>query len=151
MTESIINQETILERRRKINDFEKIIAQCPGAVFGDTNLCPLEHFFQEGVYVRKITIPKGMACVGKIHKHRHANFLMQGKATVFTESHGSQVLKAPLFMMSEPGTKRTVLALEDVVWYTIHRTDSQDLEQIEKEVIAETYEQLEAESRKELP
>ena len=42
-------------------------------------------------------------------------------------------------MSSLPGTKRAVYAHPDVVWTTIHLTNETDLDKIEAEVIAPTY------------
>lgn len=46
-------------------------------------------------------------------------------------------------MVSEAGTKRAVHAHTDTIWTTIHLTDKTDLAEIEKELIAETYEEYE--------
>ncbi len=105
--------------------------------------CPLQHSFIDGVYVRTIRIPAGTVLVGKIHKHSHANILSQGEVVVFTENGGREHLKGPLTMTSPAGCKRAVLALTDATWTTIHRTDSTDLAEIEREVIADTYEDYE--------
>lgn len=42
-------------------------------------------------------------------------------------------------MISAPGTKRAVIALEDTTWITVHVTNETDLEKIEDYVIAKTY------------
>lgn len=105
--------------------------------------CPLQHSFIDGVYVRTIFIPAGTVIVGKIHKHSHANILSQGEVSVFTEGGGLQRLSGPLTMVSEPGTKRAVYAHTDTTWTTIHATEERDLEEIERYVIAETYQDYE--------
>jgi hypothetical protein len=129
------------DAREKLMKFESIISQVPGAVFGDSDKMPLRHSFSEGIYVREIFIPKGYVLTGKIHKHSHPNFLMRGEVMVFTEGGGTQNLKAPLSMISEPGTKRAVMALEDTVWITVHATNETDLEKIEDYVIAKSFEE----------
>lgn len=103
--------------------------------------CPLQHVFPPGLYLRTIFIPKGTVIVGKIHRHQHGNILSQGEVAVLTESGGLERLRGPITMVSEPGTKRAVYALTDVVWTTIHLnpTNTQDLEQLEREIIAPTY------------
>lgn len=128
--------------RIEILNFESNLSNVPGAVFGDSELMPLKHSFAEGVYVREIFIPKGMALVGKIHRHSHPNFLMSGEVLVVTENKGRQHLKAPLSMISEAGTKRVVYAIEDTTWITVHVTNETDLEKIEDYVIAKTYADL---------
>ncbi len=103
----------------------------------------LTHTFAPGVYVRTAYLKAGSIVVGKIHKHAHANILSQGDVTVITESQGQQRLTGFMPMVSEAGTKRAVYTHADAIWTTIHLTNSTDLAEIEKELIAETYEQYE--------
>ena len=105
--------------------------------------CPLQHTFAPGVYVRTIFIPAGTVLVGKIHKHAHANILSAGDVSVMTEAGGIERLTGPLTMVSAPGTKRAVYAHTDATWTTIHPTDTTDLDQIEADVIAPTFEDYE--------
>jgi len=131
------------EIREKIGHLEKSLSSVPGVFFGDTDNCPLKHSFADGMYVREIFIPKGMLLVGKIHRHSHPNFLLKGEVSVVTESGGVERLKAPLSMVSPAGTKRVVYAHEDTTWVTVHVTEEKDLEKIEEQVIAKTYDELE--------
>lgn len=131
--------------REKISAFEKLISDQEGAYFGDTVNCPLTHLFSPGMYVREITIPAGTVLTGKIHKHSHPNFLMSGIVEVFTESGGLERLEGPLSMISPPGTKRALVAITDVVWATVHAnpTNTRDLLELEKIVIAPSFEEYE--------
>tara|TARA_Y100000816_G_scaffold292625_1_gene289257 strand:+ start:10242 stop:10766 length:525 start_codon:yes stop_codon:yes gene_type:complete len=135
--------------RRRIFDIEEAIKNNKNpkyqSFFNDTKNCPLNHYFSDGIYVREITIPAGMVIVGKIHKHRHPNFLIKGKVMVITEQKGEEILEGPCFMMSEGGTKRALYAVTDLVWTTIHHnpTNTQDLDKIEDIVIAKNYEEYE--------
>lgn len=103
--------------------------------------CPLQHTFAPDVYMRTIMIPKGATVVGKIHKHAHGNILSQGTVAVMTEAGGMEILTGPLTMVSEPGTKRALYALTDLVWTTIHPnpTNTTDLEVIEDFTIAKDF------------
>ena len=105
--------------------------------------CPLEHAFAPGAYGRQIFIPKDTLLVGKIHKHAHLNFLMQGTVSVATEE-GPVVYTAPRMMVSKAGTKRVVYTHEDTIWATVHLTHETDLEKIEEEIIAPSYEAFDA-------
>lgn len=134
--------------RKDILDLEGALSKVEGAVHGDSDLLPLKHTFAEGVYVREIFIPKGSVLTGKIHRHSHPNFLMQGEVIVVTEFGGREHLKAPMSMISKAGTKRAILALEDTVWVTVHVTPETDLNKIEDYVIAPSYAALEAEKTK---
>jgi len=116
-----------------------------GVIVGDSAICPLKHSFSDGIYVREITIPAGMLILGKIHKHDHPNFLLKGEVIVITEEGGVEELKAPCSMISKPGTKRALYAKTELVWTTVHLnpTNTQDLDELEKEIIAPTYDAYE--------
>lgn len=123
--------------------FEEALKKVDGSFIGDSVNCPLKHSFSDGIYVREIFIPKGTLLTGKIHKHEHPNFLMSGEVLVVTESKGKEILKAPLSMISKSGTKRALYAITDLVWVTVHHnpTNTQDLGELEKIVIAKDYDE----------
>lgn len=135
-------------KREDILKLENALAKVPGAIFGDSDMLPLKHSFAPGVYVREIFIPKGSILTGKIHRHAHPNFLMKGEVIVVTEYKGREHLKAPMSMISQAGTKRAIIALEDTIWITVHVTDETDLKKIEDYVIAPSYEALNAPEEK---
>lgn len=105
--------------------------------------CPLQHVFAPGACARSIFIPAGTVVVGKIHKHQHLNILSQGRVSMMTEGGGREDLQGPVVMVSQPGTKRALYAHTDVVWTVIHVTNETDIEKLEAEVIAPTYEDYE--------
>ena len=105
--------------------------------------CPLTHQFAPGVYVRTIVIPKDTLVVGKIHKHAHPNMVLQGHVLLATEE-GYAELRAPQVLISKAGTKRVLYTLEDTIWTTVHLTPFTDLDQIEEDIIAKTYEEFDA-------
>ena len=101
---------------------------------------PLKHSFAPGVYAREMEIPAGTLLIGKIHKHRHHNFLMKGSIIVLTETNGVELLQAPLMIVSEEGTQRIGYAVTDTVWTTIHenKDNSEDLDVIENRTVVKT-------------
>ena len=127
--------------RDNILSFEELLKNVDGSVQGDSDICPLKHSFSENIYVREISIPKGMFIVGKIHKHEHPNFLLKGDVVVFTENDGEEHLSAPCSMISKGGTKRALYSKTDLVWTTVHHnpTNTRDLNELEKLVIADSY------------
>ncbi len=144
MIELAENKTTTIKKetaREGIVSFEDFLKNVDGSFEGDTINCPLKHSFSDGIYVREITIPKGMLIVGKIHKHDHPNFLLKGEVVVYTEEKGEERLVAPCSMISSGGTKRALYAVTDLVWTTIHAnpTNTRDLKEIEKIVIADSY------------
>jgi hypothetical protein len=95
-------------------------------------------------YARQIVLPKGSLVIGKIHRHQHLNFFMNGKVTVYTEA-GREYFDGPKVFVSETGTKRAVFSHEEAIWTTVHLTKfagEENLDKIEEEVIAPTYEDL---------
>ena len=138
------NNELIqAEKRATLLGFEKILSEQPGALFGDNDFMPLKHTFADKIYVREIFIPKDAVLVGKIHKHSHPNFLLEGIADVVTE-YGAERLTAPMSLISSAGTKRAVHAIEDCRWVTVHEnpTNTRDLDELERYIIAENYEEF---------
>jgi len=102
------------------------------------------HYFADGIYAREIVIPAGTLLTGKIHRTRHLNIVSKGKIAVVTED-GQKIIEAPCTFVAEAGTKRVGLALEDTVWTTIHASQETDLDKLETELIAPSFEALEAE------
>lgn len=135
-----------LERRDKLTKLERLMLEHPD------HLTPIDfvttHTFGPGFYARTIEIPADCAIIGKIHRTRHSNLLSKGRIVVFTEDGGQQELEAPHVFVAEPGTKRAGYALTDTVWTTIHITDETDLEKLEAELIAPSYNALELENER---
>lgn len=124
--------------RAKIFRFQDEVGKLPQVEL------PLKHYFAPGAYGREIFIPKGCVCVGKIHKHAHLSIISKGDVTVVTEQEGRIRMKAPYTFVSQPGAKRVVFAHEDTIWTTFHVTNETDLEKIEDDVIARSYEEFDA-------
>jgi mannose-6-phosphate isomerase-like protein (cupin superfamily) len=93
-----------------------------------------DHFFADGMYCRRVTRAAGVLIVGKVHKREHFYVCASGAVEVRSE-HGIRTLRAGDVIVSTPGTKRAVLALEDSVCMTVHRTEKTDLAEIEAELI----------------
>lgn len=97
--------------------------------------CPVEHIFTNGTYVRKTFMPKGSLITSKIHKTQHTYFVMQGSAIVWIDGI-EQKIEAPFVGITEPGTRRVLLIMEDCLWCTSHpNPDNENLEQIEERII----------------
>ncbi len=92
------------------------------------------HYFADGMYARVLERPAGTVIVGKIHKREHFYIVTKGKVRVVTDS-GSNDYEAGAVVVSSPGTKRAVLALEDSICMTVHRTEKTVLDDIEEELI----------------
>ena len=133
-------------RRRKdfrntIVEFEETVREKGGWLSEEDTkkLNPVKHSFADGCYIREIFNPAGELLVTKIHKKEHPFFLMKGKMSILTEE-GVKHIEAPHHGITQPGTKRIIYTHEDCIFITVHATDKTDIEEIEKEVIAEIFE-----------
>lgn len=102
---------------------------------------PLVHHFSKSVYAREMRVPAGTLLVGKIHKHQNLNILSAGEVSVLSVD-GMVRVRAPHTFVASPGAKRVIYAHADTVWTTIHGTDEKDIEKIEDEFIAKSYEEV---------
>lgn len=149
------NNEIAIRFREQVLDLEanlKSMADGVNVVAGtkdkpivnDSELIPIEHYFMDGVYVRKMTMKEGVAVVGAIHKHLHMCFLTEGHVTVANEEEVVDYV-APCIIIATPGVKRVLRANKDSVWYNIHQnpTNTQDVYKIERNIVAISYEEYE--------
>lgn len=123
--------------RSKILQLQESMKELPSTLQD----CTLRHIFAPGLYAREMTIPEGTVIVGKIHKHAHVNTISKGRCSVMTE-FGPMEIQAPHTFVSEPGTKRVVVALEEVIWTTYHPSNETDLDKLEEGIIAKSYEEI---------
>lgn len=127
---------TLPNIRAGILAVESVMCNMPDVMYGDC--LPLKHTFADGMYIREITVPKGMLLVTKIHKLTHPFFLLRGECSILTE-RGVERIKAPYSGITQAGTKRIVYTHEHTIWTTIHATKETDLDKIEEDIIAKTY------------
>lgn len=92
-----------------------------------------EHAFADGMYMRKVFRKAGVVIIGKVHLREHFYIVLTGRIRVGkTEYVGGDVI------VSQPGTKRAVFALEDSLCATVHRLEDpecRDLDAIERTVV----------------
>ena len=133
-------------RRAWIEGLEASLLSVDAHTEGDSPDCPLVHTFSEGLYVREIFIPAGTMLTGKIHKHEHPNFLMQGKVSIITEDGGAQIMEAPQSIISPAGCKRALYTHTPTWWITVHLNPNGHTEctqELEDEIIAKDYLEIE--------
>lgn len=104
---------------------------------------PVKHSFSDGVYAREIFLPATVTIVGKVHKTRHLNIVSGGVCYVVTPIREFIVdaSEFPVTFESFAGEQKVVHSHTDVVWTTIHVTDANNIADIEKEVIAENFDE----------
>ena len=134
------------EYREKIQSFENTLMECEGARFGN-DACPLKHTFIDGIYTREIFMEKGLFVSSRIHKTNHPYFILQGDVSVITEE-GVVRLQAPHCGITKSGTKRGLYIHEDTIWVTVHATNKTSVEEVEKDLVADSFYELDHEESK---
>lgn len=95
---------------------------------------PTEHHFAEGIYTRKIFIPRGTLIVGKVHLRETTNICALGDITILT-ADGIRRFRAGEVIVSAPGIQKVGYAHEDTIWINVHATNERDLEKIEAKFV----------------
>lgn len=104
---------------------------------------PVEHTFADGMYMRKLFIPKGSVVIGKIHRKPCMNIVASGDITVLTET-GCARVQAGYTVQSPAGIMKVGYAHEDTVFINVFRTAETDIDKIENEIACESFEALAA-------
>lgn len=90
--------------------------------------------FADGLYARQVTMKRGTFLTSKIHLKEHFAFVLTGDVSVWTDQDYQRV-KAPQVIVTQPGTKRVLLAHEDTVWITVHACNAKTVEEAEAELV----------------
>lgn len=99
-------------------------------------ICPLNHRFTDGLYVREIFMPAGSMITSKIHKTQHQYFILKGAVSVWIDEGKEIYLEAPYIGVTEPGTRRVLYIWEDCIWATAHvNPNNEDEIEIEERII----------------
>ncbi len=96
-----------------------------------------EHFNADKMYCRVVHRPADTTIVGRVHKKEHFYILAQGHILVTDGNSPAKEYKGFAVIVSQPGTKRAVYAVEDSICLTVHRTRKTKLEEIEKDLVHE--------------
>jgi len=126
----------------KIDELEaKMLESCPMVQ------CPLKHFFLPGLYIRTILMEQGTMVTSMKHNTVHPYFVMKGKVSVFSDNLGEQLIEAPHWGVTTPGTRRVLYMHETTEWSTVHPLPfitgmENDLSDEDKERIVEGIENL---------
>lgn len=99
---------------------------------------PTEHLLCDGMYTRKLFIPKGTVLIGKIHRKDCVNVVAAGDISLLTEL-GTKRVRAGFTAVSPAGLMKVGYAHEDTVFLNVFRTDLTDLAAIEEEIACEDF------------
>lgn len=129
--------------REKIEALKALMVSMP-----DEAKVPFDnrHDFCPGVYARTIFMPAGLVVISKIHKTQHFFVVVKGSCTV-VDSHGTrQLIVAPHLGVTMPGTERALHIHEDCIWTTFHATNLTDPEEIGKQILADSLDDINLEN-----
>lgn len=126
--------------REGLLDLAEFVGNMPSNLGEDP--FPLFHSFADGMYKREIHIPKDHIVVGKIHRNEYFVNVLKGHLWCVSE-FGVKNLIAPCSFKAPKGVKHIVYTLEDTVWSDTSKTDKTNVKEAEKELFAESYEELE--------
>jgi hypothetical protein len=130
--QEIKTREDVLEFEKEITDMDTAFDECP---------YPLFHSFADGMYTREIHFNKGDLIVGAIHKNEYFVNVLKGRIWVVSE-FGAKEIIAPASFTAKAGVKHIGFTLEDTVWSDTHKVNSDNVEEAEKEIFADSYEEL---------
>ena len=133
----------VARARANILNLEEAMKELEGYDKEGKDICRITHYHAPGLYGREMWMPADCLITGKIHKTEHICVLSKGKVTV---SDGGEVntYEAPATIISKVGAKRAIYAHEESVWTNFHATELNDPEEIEADIIAQTFEELDA-------
>lgn len=124
--------------REKIMDLEQAMRELPGQIDPDDITY---HHFAYGIYLRELFMPAGSLVVGKIHRTNHLTIVARGTVKITTDD-GVQEVTGPWVFASKAGAKKAILAITDATLMNPHPTNETDLEKIEEEFIAPSFDEL---------
>ena len=130
-----------ISSRADVLSYEEAIKGMPTAF--DECPYPLFHTFADGMYTREMHFNKGDLIVGAIHKNEYFVNILKGRIWVASE-FGAKEIKAPASFTAKAGVKHIGFTLEDTVWSDTHKVESVNIEDAEKEIFADSYEDLDA-------
>jgi hypothetical protein len=136
------NNESVPVTREQVLGFEEALKTMPQIDFKDFT----KHYFAPGIYTRSLFLPAGTYATGKIHRHQIMNILVFGTMQI-TMDEGMKTVRGPRIFNSKEGTKKAVHAITDCLLLNVHPTELTDLDEIENEFIAPSFEALENDSR----
>mgnify|MGYP001581455412 FL=1 len=93
-----------------------------------------EHYFCDGVYVRKAALRAGRAFVSKIHRYEGISILVSGVMSTWMTDDGYRITEAPFIGVRKPLTRLVGYPHCDSVIVCVHASKCQNVADVEKEI-----------------
>lgn len=95
------------------------------------------HHFIGGVYAKEMKYPLGWIIKSHKHKYDHMSILSQGSVVLEVDG-AKEVFEAPAVINVGANKTHSVLALEEVVWFCIHKIEGEfDIDTVDETLIVE--------------
>lgn len=92
-----------------------------------------KHIFHGGMYCRQTLFKAGTTIIGKRHARPHFFMVVSGEVAVgWPNGGGHDVVAAPYLKLGEPGDKRVLWAITDVLFMTFHATRAKTVAGIDR-------------------
>lgn len=97
------------------------------------------HWVVAGFYLRQWRGVRGTLVFTMVHHQRHTFQVTAGKAMVWSPDADAVMIEAPHVGVTQPGTQRLLLVLEDIIWTTFHENpDSEtDIPTLEARLVSQ--------------
>lgn len=130
----------------RINELKEQLSNVDGAVLHHTEgmeeQFPTKHYMKDGLYTREVFMPKGSFVISFIHKQNHPSFFLSGEMSILDDKGNIKRIKAPMHVQTEVGTQRVAYMHEDCTWVCVYKTDAKSVEDADKEVYTEDFNNL---------
>lgn len=88
---------------------------------------PVTHMICDGIYIRQIRMEAGQFIMGKKHKTRHFNTVVQGKVLrLFPDTKEIVAIGPGETFVSEAGEFKVLFIIEPTIWHTIHHCGKEE-------------------------
>ena len=99
----------------------------------------LEEKLTDGLYSRRLLIPKGTFLTGRVHRKPYIDIFISGDVTVKSfiadgTIEETERIKYFRYFEGKPGRKRVLYAHEDTVWVTVDPVETEDVTKAEEEM-----------------
>jgi hypothetical protein len=95
----------------------------------------VENYFSDGLYAKKMVIPKGFTACQHKHHYSHLSILAKGRVILRTDYYNKEYV-APACIDIKAEIYHQIEALEDCVWFCIHATEEAVPEKAEEILIS---------------
>lgn len=103
---------------------------------------PIDHYHAKGLYGRRMYASASTLIISKVHCSQQFTIALKGRCRVLDQDGNKYDIEAPSVFVTEKGTQRALYCYDDVEWITVHASDSTDIDEIEKRIFCNSFEEF---------